>query len=124
MKQKRLFIIIGAIVLIIGLAAGSYFFLQATDGENGGSEVGQETDGENGESGEIENDPPDGIQYHENGEIRAEVWGLNGQLHRENDLPAVIEYDENGEIEVERWYLNGEFIKRESAPLLNRTGIV
>ena len=131
MKQKQLLIIIGAIVLIAGLAAGAYFFLNREDTEpkteTTDDETGEEpTETTYYESGQIwfeawsidnqqhrENDLPAWILYYESGQIQQEAWLLSGQPHRENDLPAFIEYDKNGEIDFKEWYLNGELIKTE-----------
>ena len=134
MKQKWLLIIISAIVLIGGLAAGSYFFLNRANTEPKTEppvdETGQEpTETTYYENGEIElerwyidgllhreNDRPAKRQYYENGEILYETWYIDGQEHRENDRPAEIWYYENGEIKSKAWYIDGQEHRENDRP--------
>jgi len=45
--------------------------------------------------------------YRENGQIRYEIYHLNGKLHR-TDGPAYIDYYENGQAYREEYFLSGE----------------
>ncbi len=74
MKQKRLFIIIGLIVLVADLLPGSYFFLKASD----------DTKEWRNEAGQLhrDNDLPAAIGYFKSGEIEFEQWWLDGEFIR------------------------------------------
>ena len=89
--KTKLFIISGLIVLIVGLAAGAYFFLKAPAADS--LEINSATGVK---------DQRDSADNQDN---------AAGQEHREDDQPAEIRYDENGEIEYQAWYLNGQLIK-------------
>lgn len=59
-------------------------------------------------------DGPATIIYHENGNIRCEMWYTHG-IERDSKIPSTIEYYETGEVQTLYWYKDG-MIHRDSGP--------
>jgi antitoxin component YwqK of YwqJK toxin-antitoxin module len=51
-----------------------------------------------------------------NGQIRGEIWYLNGVKHTDDDAPAHISYYENGNVYIKIWYKNGKMHRDNYEP--------
>jgi antitoxin component YwqK of YwqJK toxin-antitoxin module len=51
---------------------------------------------------------PTNVEYYKNGQIKSQIWSINGKYHNENG-PAYISYYENGKIQSKSWRINGKY---------------
>lgn len=61
-------------------------------------------------------DGPAYIYYYNNGNIKEETWWFHNKMHR-IDGPAYVKYYRNGRIEIEDWRRHGNHFEREDGPV-------